>query len=103
MLELAYNISLVFGIVYAVLLLFGMFGTSLSSIVGVVAYGEQKFIFFKEHKKLFIIIMCLLGWICSLFGFADLIGIVYPISGYFGFTAILAVIIHWFISKRGCH
>ena len=100
MLELAYNMHSVFGIIYAVLLLFGMFGTTLSSIVGVVEYGEQKSVWLKKHKKLVIIILSVIGWICSLFGFGDLIGIVYPISGYFGFTAILAVTVHYFITKK---
>lgn len=100
MLELAYNVNSALGVIYAVLLLFGMFGTSLSSIVGVVEYGEQKSEWFSKHKRVMIIILSLTGWICSLFGFGDLIGIVYPISGYFGFAAILAVIIHYFISKN---
>lgn len=99
MLELAYNISSVLGVIYAVLLLFGMFGTSLSSIVGVIAYGEQKSKWFLKHKKMLVVILALTGWICSLVGFGDLIGIVYPISGYFGFTVILAVIVHWIISE----
>lgn len=100
MLELAYNISSILGVIYAVLLLFGMFGTSLSSIVGVIAYGEQKSQWFMEHKKTLVIALAFVGWICSLFGFGDLIGIVYPISGYFGIAVILAVIIHWFTTKK---
>lgn len=100
MLELAYDVSEILGIVYAVLLLFGMFGTSLSSIVGVVEYGEQKSQWFSNHKKCVIIILALTGWVCSLLGFGDLIGIVYPISGYFGFTAILAVVVYYFVSKE---
>lgn len=100
MLELAYNVNSALGIVYAVLLLFGMFGTSLSSIVGVVEYGEQKSKWFSKNKKIMIIILSLTGWFCSLFGFGDLIGIVYPISGYFGFAVILAVIIHYCISRN---
>ncbi|MEE1043803.1 MAG: hypothetical protein UH854_07535, partial [Clostridia bacterium] len=85
MLELAYNISSVFAIVYAILLLFGMFGTSISSIVGVVSYIEQKSNWFMKHKKTMVILLVLIGFICSFAGFADLIGFVYPISGYFGF------------------
>ena len=103
MLELAYNINSILAIVYAVLLLFGMFGTSLSSIVGVVAYMEQKSDWVKKRRKSVVIIIAITGCICSFAGFADLIGVVYPISGYFGFGAILAVLIHWFItSKKGC-
>ncbi len=100
MLELAYNVSSVLGIIYAVLLLFGMFGTSLSSIVGVIEYGERKSKWVENHKKFVIIILSLIGWICSLFGFGDLIGIVYPISGYFGFVAILTVTVHYFTTKK---
>lgn len=99
MLELAYDVNSVFGVIYAVLLLFGMFGTSLSSIVGVVEFGERKSELFKRHKKLLIVVLCIIGCICSLFGFGDLISIVYPISGYFGFAAILSVTVHYFISR----
>lgn len=100
MLELAYDTGAAFGIIYAVLLLFGMFGTSLSSIVGVMEYAEQKSDFVHRHKKILLFVVSVIGWICSLAGFGDLIGIVYPISGYFGFAVILAVIIHYVISKR---
>lgn len=100
MLELAYGAGAVFGVVYAFLLLFGMFGTSLSSIVGVIEYAEQKTGLVRKHKKILLFIIAIIGWICSLVGFGDLIGIVYPISGYFGFAVILAVIIHFVIHKR---
>lgn len=99
MLELAYDVGMVCGIIYAFLLLFGMFGTSLSSIVGVMEYVEQKSELVHRHKKLLLFVIAVIGWICSLVGFGDLIGIVYPISGYFGFAVILAVIIHFFIQK----
>ena len=49
MLELAYGAGAVFGVVYAFLLLFGMFGTSLSSIVGVIEYAEQKTDLVRKH------------------------------------------------------
>ncbi len=100
MLELAYNISSMFGFVYAFLLLFGMFGTSLSSIVGVAEYAEQRSVLIGRHKKAVILVFCTAGWFLSLFGFGDLIGIVYPISGYFGFTAILTVIINYLKTKK---
>ena len=100
MLELAYGINNVCGILYALFLLFGMFGTSLSSIVGVVEYGEQKSKWIVKNKKPVVIILCVAGWIFSLFGFGDLISIVYPISGYFGFSVILAVTVHYFISLK---
>ncbi len=100
MLELAYNISRSLGIVYAVLLLFGMFGTSLSSMVGIVEYGEQKFSWFSKYKNAIVVGLSIAGCIFSLFGFSDLIGVVYPISGYFGFGAIIAVVIHYLVSKK---
>ena len=100
MLELAYGTGTVLGVCYAVLLLFGMFGTSLSSIVGVMEYLEHKTTFVSKYKKVIIIALSLIGWVFSLFGFGDLIGVVYPISGYFGFAVILAVVIHYIIVKR---
>ena len=100
MLELGYKINDVVGVLYAISLFFAMFGTSLSSIVGVAEYIEQKSMWFKHYKKLFVFILCVVGWFCSLFGFGDLIGLVYPISGYFGFGVIIAVTLHWFMKRK---
>ena len=100
MLELGYKINGVVGTLYAISLFFAMFGTSLSSIVGVAEYIEQKSVWFKKYKKPLVFMLCIIGWFCSLFGFGDLIGIIYPISGYFGFSAIIAVTVHCLISRK---
>lgn len=94
MAELAYGLSTAVGIIYCVLMLFGMFGTSLSSFVAVMEFGGQKSGFLLKHKGAFIIALSVAAWALSLFGFGDLIGVVYPVSGYLGFAVMLGVILH---------
>ena len=100
MLELACNLSMVVGYVYAVMLFFGMFGTSLSSFVAVIIFGEQKWEWFAKKRNFIIVFLSIVAWICSFAGFSDLIGLVYPISGYFGFIVIIGVIVHYIVSIK---
>ncbi len=94
MLELAYSVSMFVGVLYAVLMLFAMFGTSLSSFVAVLEYGCQKSKRFSNKKLLFVAVLGTLAWLFSLFGFGELISVIYPMCGYLGFVAIAGLIIH---------
>lgn len=100
MLELACDMSMIVGYIYAVMLFFGMFGTSLSSFVAVITFGEQKWEWFSKKKNIIIIALSIVAWVCSFVGFGDLIGIVYPISGYFGFAVIIGVIAHYIVERK---
>lgn len=100
MLEVAKEIGFVFGIIYSVLLLFGMFGTSLSSFVAVIKFSEQKYDFAVKYKKQIIVILSILAFLLSLFGFGDLIGVIYPISGYFGFLVIAGTVLGYVMNRK---
>ncbi|MBR0277239.1 MAG: hypothetical protein IJQ50_02100 [Clostridia bacterium] len=99
MLELAYNISIKVGIIYSLLLLLGMFVAALSCFVAVLEYGNNKWNFSKNKKITIIFLLGVLAWLLSLVGFGRLIGIVYPICGYFGFISIIGTIINYINSK----
>lgn len=83
MLDLACRLGAA-GIVYAVLLFFGMFGTSVSSLVAVLTYTGQKSAWLSAHRTLVLLVLTAAAFAGSLFGFGDLIGTVYPVYGYLG-------------------
>ena len=82
------------GIVYAVLLFLGMFGTSVSSLVAVLTYAGQKSAWLAGHRTALLLVLTAAAFAGSLFGFGDLIGTVYPVYGYLGMAAMLLVAEH---------
>lgn len=91
MLTVAMQVHSAVGILYAVLLLGGMFGASAVSMVAILTYTGQKFPRWKPSWQ--IPLLSLGAWIGSLAGFGDLIGIVYPVFGYVGFVALVGIVI----------
>lgn len=99
MLDLACRLGAA-GIVYAVLLFFGMFGTSVSSLVAVLTYTGQKSAWLSAHRTLVLLVLTAAAFAGSLFGFGDLIGTVYPVYGYLGVAAMLLVTEHAIHARR---
>ena len=96
MLTISCGISSALGYVYSVLLLFGMLGAALSNTVAILTYAGQKLKHSSDKQPLLLIIALLtVAWLCSLFGFGDLISVVYPVCGYFGCFALLLVVLHY--------
>ena len=93
MLDLACRLGTA-GVVYAVLLFLGMFGTSVSSLVAVLTYAGQKSARLAGHRTALLLVLTAAAFAGSLFGFGDLIGIVYPVYGYLGMAAMLLVAEH---------
>ncbi len=100
MLELAFAKSRLAGIVYAALLVLGIFSAGLSSQSAMNEYLMQRF----TTKKRFLIpisaattaVALLLG----LCGFKDLIGILYPVLGYIGFLPLALLFVHALVFYR---
>ena len=84
---------------YALLLLGGMFGTSLSCMVAAQHYVYERSPRMARHRRRTAALLGLLAWLCSLFGFGDLVSTVYPICGYCGAVAILGLLIHYLCVK----
>ena len=93
MLDLACRLGAA-GVVYAVLLFLGMFGTSVSSLVAVLTYAGQKSARLAGHRTALLLVLTAAAFAGSLFGFGDLIGTVYPVYGYLGMAAMLLVAEH---------
>lgn len=96
MLQLACELNMGIGYFYAALLFSGMFGTSLSSTLAADVYLREHIPFFRKCPRLPIILLSLFAWVCSLFGFSELVGFIYPIFGYFGLLAIVGILLHFF-------
>ena len=100
MLALAQSRGAVWGYVYGVLLLLAMFGTALSSLVAFVTMLAAKSGRISKRKKSFTALCALCMFLGSLFGFGDLIGVVYPIFGYCSSVFIVLMTVHYFkVSK----
>ena len=83
-------------------LMCAMFSSGVSSLISANEYVKNKFFKNspKKHMVIFTLIIILLGWVLSLFGFANLVGTVYPICGYFGFIVLVFLLTKLFKLKR---
>ena len=101
MLALAQAKGRAFGYVYGVLLLLAMFGTGLSSLVAFVGMLGAAFPTVCKNRAGFTAVCALCMFGGSLFGFGDLIGVVYPIFGYCSSVFIVLMAVHYLKLKRG--
>lgn len=99
MLDLAYMLWEPLGLLFAGLLLCGIFGTSLSSVVSVASFLHAKKM--AAPEKLTILALGALALAGSQIGFSELIAVVYPLCGYFGLLAMALMFLHYRrISKK---
>lgn len=97
MLTLAEKIHPGWGGVYALLLFCGMFGSALSCLFGV-TFRIKKI---KNIKGTTLIpALMVTAFIGSIAGFKELIAIVLPICGYFGFFAMIGVAMHYLSMQK---
>ncbi len=99
MLYVAGSLSSVLGVIYSVLLFFGMLGTGLSSLVAVVHFVSEKL----DKKNAVLPVsatLCVIVYAGSLFGFGELIGTVYPLCGYLGVLAMAALAEHYYHIRK---
>lgn len=100
MLSSAMHLGTVFGVVYAVLLLLGMFGAALSCMMALTNYFKVKFALNYKAHKLVITATALLAFLGSIFGFGNLVGTVYPIFGYIGIAVLILLVINFCKLKK---
>lgn len=100
MLYLANEISPIIGVGMTIVLLAMIFNTAVGMLYGfsvrIVKPSSLKF-------KVFVPIIGLAGFAASFVGFTKLVGTLYPITGYLGFTLIAAIIIAWVRGKQNSH
>ena len=95
MLALATGLSPVLGWIYAALLVIGMMSTSVSFLVAIDIYAEERKPALKNKRITIIVVLTALAFAGSLLGFGDLISLVYPIYGYLGFVVMFLLFRHW--------
>lgn len=92
MLALAHRISPVLGVIYALLLLCGMFTAALSSLFGITARIEAR-----RGRSVPLPVtaaLCTAAFAGSIFGFKNVVSYVYPICGYLGLIALVCIAVH---------
>lgn len=94
MLSLAVSLGPIVGWVYGVLLFGGMFGAAQSCTVAAVTFLEQKQPKMMKKRPVVVVSMALVAWVCSGFGFGNLVGTLYPLFGYMSMFTMVTLIIH---------
>ncbi len=100
MVELAFSISRPIGIAYTVLLALSIIGAALSSLCAVNAYFSQHTRVGARYPALSAFGTSILAFAGSIFGFKELVGVVYPICGYVGILPLLMITVHAFLFYR---
>ena len=100
MVALASRLNGALGTVYGVMLLVAMFCNALASLVGMMAYLEQKSARVQRRRKVLLAVSCLLVWAGSLLGFGEVISVVYPIFGYISIAFLVFMVIHFLCAKK---
>lgn len=103
MLAFAQSIAPLFGTVYGVLLLFAMFGTAVSVTVALTNALRIKLKLSEGRKPVPVIAAAALMFGGSLFGFGDLIGLIYPVFGYCSSVLMVIMTIHFIRRKAKKH
>jgi uncharacterized membrane protein YkvI len=92
MLTIANEMSPIVGILMSIVLLGMIYNTAVGMLYAfsarVVKPDQPKF-------KAFVIIFGLIGFASSFVGFIKLVGTLYPVMGYLGFTLIVAILVSW--------
>ena len=100
MLTAAVTISPVLGYGYGLLLLLAMTGSGVSKCFGITHHFSCKSKTVKRHPRLFELLLIAVAYPCSLVGFGDLVGTVYPIFGYLSFFLVIGLCLRAFLFAR---
>lgn len=96
-LTIANEISPIFGLLMFVVLLGMIYNTAVGML-----YAFSARIVKRDHPKfnLFVVLFGAAAFGASFIGFITLVGTVYPLMGYLGFTLIAAIVFSWFRGKQ---
>ena len=94
------GLSPVLGKCYGVMLLLAMFINALACLVALTVHLGKKAPKLMEKRKLFLIVMAVIMWLGSLFGFGRIISVVFPVFGYLSIVFIICMTVHFFQCKK---
>lgn len=100
MVAVASALTPILGGCYGILLFLGMFCNALASLVGVMTHASQQILFVARYRKPILLGMIVVLWLFSLIGFADIIGVVFPIFGYASIVFLMTLVIHFIQCKK---
>ena len=100
MVALASELNGTLATIYGIMLLVAMFCNALASLVGLSAYLELRSAFVRRRRKAVLAVLCVLSWAGSLLGFAEIIGVVYPIFGYMSIVFLVFMVIHFAKARK---
>ena len=92
MLSAAREVHPILGYGYGLLLFLAMSGSGLSKCFGISHYFACKWKTAARHPRIFMVSLVALAYLCSLVGFGDLVGTVYPIFGYLSILLLIALL-----------
>jgi uncharacterized membrane protein YkvI len=92
MLTAAREVHPILGYAYGLLLFLAMSGSGLSKCFGISHYVARKWKIADRHPRLFMVALIALAYVCSLVGFGDLVGTVYPVFGYLSILLLIAMV-----------
>lgn len=95
MLQLAFSLGNVYGILYSIILLLAIFTTIIVTTFAIVSWLEN----FVKNKFLCCVLTLFVGFVFSRFGFSTIVDIFYPLEGVFGAIFIVYAAIFYFKSK----
>ena len=98
MLALASRLFPALGVIYALLLLCGMFTAALSSLFGITARIEARR--GSPLPRWQLAALCAAVFAGSILGFKNVVSYVYPVCGYVGFFALMGVALHYRFLKQ---
>ncbi len=81
--------------IYAALLLFAVYSSATSNFYGFTTKIKEG-----RNKKRLIILAAVIGFLLSLFGFAEIIAFVLPVEGYCGLLFLIAMTAHYFRIRK---
>ena len=61
---------------------------------------ELRSAFVRRRRKAVLAVLCVLSWAGSLLGFAEIIGVVYPIFGYISIVFLIFMVIHFAKARK---
>ena len=99
MLELAYRVAPALGLIYAVLLLAGMFTAALSSLFAITS-RLQLWAGGRLATRRTTVALCVLSFLGSIFGFKNVVSFIYPICGYIGFVDLAGILHHALVLRK---
>ncbi|QIB69594.1 hypothetical protein Ami103574_09725 [Aminipila butyrica] len=90
---LAYSAKISKGVnlVYTGVLIFAIYASATSNYYGFTTKMKTQ-----KHRKLKIVIIAWLGFLCGLIGFTNVISFMFPIEGFMGFAIIAMVVVNFF-------